>query len=127
MGVLGHEAIVNYQEQSAGLPVVIVDDEGSPLFSQNWLNAIKLEWRIKIVSTGQDEFLGKYQTLFMEEFGTMEGLIVRLFTSKKQLPCFVRLDQHSMHHERPWIAYNGVLEKVKYSNWARYTSQKFQH
>ena len=54
----------------------------------------------------------------MEELGRMEGLTVRLITSKKQLPCFVRLDQHSMHCERPWIAYNGVLEKVKYSNWA---------
>ena len=43
MGVLGHEAMVNYQGQSAGLPVVTVDDKGSPLFGQNWLNAIKLD------------------------------------------------------------------------------------
>ena len=98
MKVLGHEAqvMVNYKKQSAELPLVIVDDEGSPLFGQNWVQCHhKLDWKsIKIVSTGQDKFLGKYQTLFMEE------LTVSLLTSKKQFPCFVRLNQHSIYTMR---------------------------
>ena len=66
--------MINYQGQSAELPLVVVGDEGSPVFVQNWLGAIKLNWRsIEIVSIGLDELLDKY---LIEELST-DSLILR--------------------------------------------------
>ena len=78
--VLGQmEVNIQYEDQEATLPLLIVPGNGPPLWGRNWLTSIRLHWRdIKTVSLGVEPLLHQHSSLFSEELGTLKDVQVKL-------------------------------------------------
>ena len=85
------EVNIQYEDQEATLPLLIVPGKGPPLWGRNWLTSIRLHWRdIKKVSPVVEPLLDKYSSLFSEELGTLKDVQVKLSVSKDAVPKFTR-------------------------------------
>ena len=63
--VIGEALVrVQYGNQEAHLPLVVVEGRSPSLFGGNWLLAIQLKWNH--ISQGIEEILNKYNLLFKE-------------------------------------------------------------
>ena len=104
---------------------MVVEGDGPPLFGQNWLHQITLDWKeIGMVTTNLDSLLQHYHSLFKDELGIMVGVTAKLNVKPNATPKFCRArappyalkdfiqkDIHRLQKLR-------VLEKLQYSDWA---------
>ena len=61
---------VQFNQQTASLPVVVLAGNGPTLFGQNWLKHIRLNWsEICHVGLGVEEVIAKYQNIFSAQIG----------------------------------------------------------
>ena len=82
--VLGQMNVtVEYEDQKAELPLLIVPGDGPALWGRSWLSAIKLNWpSIKSITYGVESLIAKYPDLFKEELGTLKGVEIKLSIAK---------------------------------------------
>ena len=63
---------VKVNQQTASLPVVILEGNGPTLFGRNWLNHIRLKWsEICHIGFGVEEVIAKYQNIFSAQTGSL--------------------------------------------------------
>ena len=88
--VLGQlNVTVEYEDQKAELPLLIVPGDGPALWGRNWFSAIRLNWQaIKYVTQGIESILSRYPDLFKEELGTLKGMEIKLSIAKDAVPRF---------------------------------------
>ena len=83
------QVCVTYKKQQYHLPLMIMEGNGPPLFGQNWLQQITLDWKeISIVTTNLDALLQRYHLLFKDESGTMVGVTAKLKVNPDATPKF---------------------------------------
>lgn len=91
--VLGQQEVeVQYGEQKARVPLLVVENEGANLMGQNWLKVIQLDWSaIKQArrSTLQD-VLGQHSELFQPGLGTLRGYEAKLHVDANATPRFCK-------------------------------------
>ena len=55
---------VQFNQQTASLPIVILEGNGPTLFGRNWLSYIRLNWSdICHIGFGVEEVVSKYQNI----------------------------------------------------------------
>ena len=121
---------VAYGNQLKELPLVIVQGQGPSLLGRNWLNALKLNWQsIKALKlgTGQgqvDLLKQEYKHLFKGSLGKLKGVVVDLEVKEGAKPKFFKprpmafAIKEKVEGELKRLEDLGVIEKVKYSDWA---------
>ena len=117
---------VTYKNQSARLPLVIVQGEDPTLFGRNWLTKILLDWKeINWVRNGSlQAVLEKYEAVFQEGLGTLQGFEAKLMVDSNTTPrfCKTRSVPYSMkekvEEELTRLTKEGIIEPVKFASWA---------
>ncbi len=92
----------------ASLPLIIVKGKGPNLFSRNWMQTLKLKWEeiFHLHVTGRTshkeeriqhkELITKYQEVFKEEMGLLEGATASITVRSDTAPLFSSLDLYHM-------------------------------
>ena len=116
---------VNYNGQNVTLPLQIVEGSGPALFGRNWLRTVKLDWgSIKKVTTDLESVISEHKELFKDELGTLKGVKAKLYIKPGSRPKFFkpRSVPHALKEgiesELTRLENMGVMEKVRYSEWA---------
>ena len=104
---------------------MVVEGDGPPLFGQNWIQQITLDWKeIGMVTTNLDSLLQHYHSLFKNELGIMVGVTAKLYVKPKATLkfCRARAPRYALRdviekdiHRLQKLK---VLEKLQYSDWA---------
>ncbi|XP_045116421.1 uncharacterized protein K02A2.6-like [Portunus trituberculatus] len=108
------------------LPLVIVRGHGKGLIGRNWLKETKMNWTallcgetLQITEKGED-----YSNVFNEELGCFIGGKAHLFIDKDVRPRFFKARpiplslQDKVDKELTRLENEGVIESVKFSEWA---------
>ena len=95
------------------------------LLDRNWLKSIKLNWgTIKKVTNDLEQVLNNHTDVFKDELGTMQDTTAKLYVKPNCNPkfCKPRSVPHALkegvEQELTRLENLGVLEKVRYSEWA---------
>jgi len=90
--VLGQmQAQIEYNEQTACLPLLVVAGDGPTLWGRNCLTKIRLNWGIvKQVHNGVESLLHKYSDVFRNELGTLRDIKVKLVIPENTTPRFFK-------------------------------------
>ena len=95
------------------------------LLGRNWLKSIKLNWgTIKKVTNDLEQVLNNHTDVFKDELGTMQDTTAKLYVKPNCNPkfCKPRPVPHALkegiEQELTRLENLGVLEKVRYSEWA---------
>ena len=116
---------VEYEKQTASLPLHVLEGNGPSLLGRNWLRSIQLNWgSIKRVVNNLDELLDKHREVFQDELGVFKNVKAKLHIKPDVKPkyCKPRSVPYALREpiergiER--LVEQGVLEKVEYSDWA---------
>ena len=126
LNVLGQLQVnVECNDQRSKLPIQIVEGRGPMLLGRNWLKTIKLNWgTIKKVTNDLDQVLHNHNEVFKDELGTMKDTNAKLYVKPNCNPkfCKPRSVPHALkegiEQELTRLENLGVLEKVRYSEWA---------
>ncbi len=102
-----------------------MEGRGPLLLGRNWLKTIKLNWgTIKKVTNDLDQVLHNHNEVFKDELGTMKDTNAKLYVKPNCNPkfCKPRSVPHALkegiEQELTRLENLGVLEKVRYSEWA---------
>ena len=131
MQVLGEFAVnVIYEKQKpAELSLVVVRGNGPSLLGRNWLSQIRLNWN-KICRVSSEakralpNLLEKYQEVFAQELGTIKPFKATLSLKESAKPVFCKARpvpfafKAAVEETLDRLENDGVLEKVRYSEWA---------
>lgn len=126
LNVMGQLQVdVECNDQRSKLPIQIVEGNGPMLLGRNWLKAIKLNWgTIKKVTNDLEQVLHNNNEVFKDELGTMKDTTAKLYVKPNCNPKFYkpRSVPHALkggiEQELTRLENLGVLEKVRYSEWA---------
>ena len=81
---------LTYQNQSADVPLIVVEGSGSSSFGRNWLSHVKLDWKkicsIPVSDTGLPQdvkswlhtAIQSYPEVFKLGLGTIKGITAKL-------------------------------------------------
>jgi hypothetical protein len=126
--VLGScEVKVEYQGQTAIVPLVIVRGSGSSLMGRNWLNNIVLDWKsinTVIQKSPIKSLLNRYHDILKDSLGTLKGYKASIYVDSKVTPkfCRARVVPYAMRDkvsaELDRLVQEGTLEPVEISDWA---------
>ena len=119
-------AICQYKGQQAKLNLVIVDPS---LLGRDWLHHIRLDWfQFHKVDAEQntrlEQILSKHAALFEPGLGKIAGTKAKFYLEKAAKPKFCRARQvpfairMKVEKEIDRLVADGVMEPVKYSEWA---------
>ena len=102
------EVKISYHNQTANLPLLVMEGRGPSLFGRNWLKEITLNWKFihQIAINELEVLLSKYKDVFREEFGTLKGF-----------QAHIELVPNAGRHIESLVE-EGTLEPVEFSNWA---------
>jgi len=120
---------VQYENQTVrNLSLIVVQSGGPSLLGRNWLEHIKLNWKKVGAVTLQhgplQQLTAKYRDVFAEGLGTIKTHRAKLtvkagvkpkFFKPRRVPFAMR---EAVEEELERLEQEGVLVKVKYSNWA---------
>lgn len=87
------EVNITYQGQGRGqLPLLIVQGEGPTLLGRNWLQQIPVDLKMvnQVHSGGVEAVLDKYQEVFQEELGTLQGFEAHIEVDPNAKPQFCK-------------------------------------
>ena len=120
------EVAVEYQEQSAELPLVIVEGNGPTLLGRNWLKHIRLDWQgiHRLSQPSLNSLLQKHETVFQEGLGTLQGHEVAIVVDPQAAPSFSKARpvpyamRSKVEAELEQLVEEGTLEPVQFSEWA---------
>ena len=124
--VLGQTNIaVEYEDQKANLPLLIVPGDGLALWGRSWLSVIRLNRPvIKNITKGVEPILSRYPDLFEEELGTLKGVEIQLSIAKDAIPQFKKPRpvpyalRGAVERDLDRLENLGVIEKTNFSHWA---------
>lgn len=122
---------VQYEQQTAGLPITIVKGHSQTLMGLDWLKHIKINWaemfnvlKIEHKSTVPlSETLGQFKEIFGEEHGTVKNFRASLVLKSDATPkfCAPRAIPYalkaSVEQEIRRLESEGTWERVTYSDW----------
>ena len=117
---------IRYGDQSADVQVLIVQGKRANLFGRDWLKEIRLDWGsiMKVGSMELEDTLNLYSDVFREELGEFKGTKVKIDIT---VPAQPRFNKHRniayalrerVESELERLEKQGVIEPVKYSEWA---------
>ena len=121
---------IKYGEYEGALKLYVVEGTSPNLMGLNWLQQIHLDWKALGVATVRDksqslsEILKKHEEIFRGELGTMKDFKAKLAVKSNAKPNFGRQRQipfalkESVEQELKQLQEKGILEQVKYSEWA---------
>ena len=83
---------VCHGNQTAQLPLVVVEGHGPSLLGRDWLAKLRLDWQaIHCLETNAvHELLEKYQAVFKPGLGTLKGVEAKLQVDPDARPCFCK-------------------------------------
>ena len=117
---------VQYQQQSAELPLLIVQGDGPTLLGRNWLTHIKLDWQ-RIHHLAQEPLqsvLQSHEAVFENGLGTLKDHEVSITVDSQATPRFCKSRpvpyalRPKVEAELDRLVSEGTLEPVQYSEWA---------
>ena len=121
------EVEVKYGQQSAMLPLVVVNGEGPSLFGRDWMMKIQLDWKkIYTVADNTDlmKLLDRYRSLFEPGLGQLKDYKAKIQVDPQAKPrfCKARSVPYAMKDkidkELDQLEKDGIIEKVQYADWA---------
>ena len=118
---------VTYEDQDVTLPLLVTEGKGPSLIGRNWLSSLRLNW--KAIFTVQsrktlDEILSKYDEVFDDNLGTLEGVTAKLHVDTTASPRFHKARpvafalRPKIEEELERLQGLGVIEPVQFSDWA---------
>ena len=87
------EVNVQYAEQKAVLPLLVVKRQGTSLLGRNSLEVLNLNWAsIKALhsSSPLDSLISKHKKLFSTHLGTLKGISGKLLVERNAVPQFFK-------------------------------------
>lgn len=121
---------VVYGQQSATLPLLLVDGSGPSLLGRDWLAIIKLDWhslnRVEAApptTTLQDVFR-RHGDVFKKELGTVKGIYAKLYIDPDAHPRFFKPRtvpyalREKVNQELDRLEKAGVIEPIQFADWA---------
>ena len=117
---------IKYGDQSADVQVLVVQGKRANLFGRDWLKEIRLDWGsiMKVGSTELEDTLNKYSDVFREELGELKDTQVKIDINVPAQPRFYKHRniayalRERVESELERLEKQGVIEPVKYSEWA---------
>ena len=130
--VIGESIVdVQYNHQSAKLPIIVVEGHGPPLLGRNWLENIKLDWHtifvLSEVPSQSSDYLRGMLSRHESAFGT-NGLLkdksvnITVKENSNAKYCKARAPPYAMRAkietELERLEKLDIIKKVEYSDWA---------
>ena len=120
------EVVVEYNNQVSRLPLLVLKGNGPNLIGRNWLENICLNWTSikRLAKPNLEEVLNKYDDLFTDELGKLNGVTAKIYVdpSTKPIFCKARSVPYTMkpkiEKELERLERQGTIETVQYSDWA---------
>ena len=117
---------IKYGDQSADVQVLVVQGKRANLFGRDWLKEIRLDWGsiMKVGNTELEDTLNKYSDVFREELGELKDRQVKIDITVPAQPRFYKHKniayalRERVESELERLEKQGVIEPVKYSEWA---------
>ena len=116
---------VSFNQQTASLPVVILEGNGPTLFGRDWLNHIRLDWsEIFHIGLGVEEVIEKYQNIFNAQTGSLKQLQASLKMYTDVTPKFLKPRsvpyalKPAIEKDLERLKNAGIIRQVTYSDWA---------
>ena len=116
---------VQFNQQTASLPVVVLAGNGHTLFGQNWFKHIRLNWsEICHIGLGVEEVIAKYQNIFSAQTGSLKGLQATLKINPDATPKFLKPRsvpyalKPAIENDLQRLENAGIIKHVTYSDWA---------
>ena len=129
-------AQLKYQDQSADVPLLVVEGSGPSLFGKDWLSRVRLDWtkicNIRVSETNLPQGVASqlrttvqnHPDVFKPGLGTVKGITAKLEMKPDARPkfCKARLVpyalQEAVEAEYGRLESEGIVEKVEFSEWA---------
>ena len=116
---------VQFNQQTASLPIVILEGNGPTLFGRNWLSYIRLNWSdICHIGFGVEEVVSKYQNIFSAQTGSLKGIQASLSMHSDVTPKFLKPRsvpyalKPAIEKDLERLENAGIIKQVTYSDWA---------
>ena len=84
---------LTYERQTRVFPLTMVDSDGPPLLSRNWLRQLTLNWQELFNVKRANKFgdvLGRHQKVFRTGLGTIRGFISDVKLPENATPVFCK-------------------------------------
>ena len=120
------EVVIEYNNQVNHLPLLVLKGNGPNLIGRNWLENICLNWKSikRLAKLNLEEVLSKYDDLFTDELGKMNGVTAKIYVDPSTKPIFCRarsvpyMMKPKIEKELERLERQGTIEPVQYSEWA---------
>ena len=117
---------VCHGNQTAELPLVVVEGHGPSLLGRDWLAKLRLDWQAihRLETNAVHELLEKYQAVFKPGLGTLKGVEAKLQVDPEARPrfCKARSVPYAMRtlveKELDRLCAEGIIEPVSFAEWA---------
>ena len=116
---------VCHRNQTAQLPLVVVEGHGPSLLGRDWLAKLRLDCQaIHCLETNAvHELLERYQAVFKPGLGTLKGVEAKLQVDPEARPrfCKARSIPYAMQtlvEELDSLCAEGIMEPVSFAKWA---------
>ena len=129
-------AHLKYQDQSADVPLLVVEGSGPSLFGRDWLSQIRLDWtkicNIRVSETDLPKGVASqlrttiqnHPNVFKPGLGTVKGITAKLEMKPDAPPKFCKAHpvpyalQEAVEAEYNHLESEGIVERVGFSEWA---------
>ncbi len=117
---------VQYGEQRAKLPLLVVRGSGPSLLGRDWLRIIRLDWKVinQVQGNALQEVLDRYGDIFKPGLGTLKGYKAKIHVDPDAKPrfCKARTVPYAMRdmveQELERLTQEGIIEPVQFADWA---------
>ena len=128
--ILGKSEVqIQYKDQSARLPLIVVKGEGPNLFGRNWMDTINLNVdlvRVNVLNTktSVEEVIKRHSEVFKEELGTFKGTTAKIYVEPGSKPIFHKprpvsyFLKEKVANELQRLQTQGIISQVQFSDWA---------
>lgn len=119
---------VTYENQSAMLPLLVVEGQGASLFGRNWLGQLQINWprvhSLHIEKAPFDDLCQRHPTLFSDKIGTLQGTTAKIvvpsnarshFFKPRRLPYSTK---EKVEQELERLQSQGIITPVRFADWA---------
>ena len=120
------DATVEHNNQTAVLPLTVIEGEGPSLFGRNWLKSIQIDWKsIYTLKEGRlQSLLTAHRDVFREGVGKLQGAKAKIYTDPEATPKFCKACPilYSMkvkiEEELDRLVSLGILQPISFADWA---------
>ena len=117
---------IEYNGQSAQLPLLVVGGSGPTLLGRDWLSQIRLDWHQihHVHSASLQNLLARYPAVFQDGLGTLQGYEAKILVEPGAAPRFnpARSVPYALRdkvdQELQRLQNEGILEPVETAEWA---------